>query len=333
MTCLSSGNDVFENGGLSMTDAFKDLCLLMDMDNPRISAYEASMWLDDGFEKMLAQGFLQLAENSEYVTCPDCFDHKEEVVCRDYPGGIVRWFIPCPKHGRVEIQPDELRQWRINLSTVAQTIASQLSLKGNCTEVAPGHVWRLGRWKEPGGVRDILFAVGLNTVNAENCRRAITEARRPMVLIPQSMPAEHFWIGSTPPTISLYAAAEFQDDRIVIDAEYVLDVVRQENLEPAFGEALSPEQLQLMIRKLIRTEGQVKVDDEILLKALQTCGSVRKAAKFLTEQTNQPISKDKVQRAIDRAGGLASVATDRDSNSVVRSRGKDRRDTMPDRPD
>lgn len=315
-----------------MTDAFRYLCLVMDRENPAISAHEASLWPENGFGRLLALGLFCQMENRQYVVCPDCLGHEEEVVCLEHPAGSTRWYIPCQEGGRVEIRPDDLRQWRISLSTVAQVVAKQLKLTGKCTEVAPGHVWRLGRWREPGGVHDILFVVGLNTTHAENCRRAITSAHRPVVLIPRREPAKEFWQGHVPPLISLHAAAEFRDDQILLDAEYVLDVVRQEEFEPASGDVLGPEQLRMMIRRLIRTEGQIKVDDEILLKALQTCGSVRKAAQFLTEQLKQTVTKDQVQRAVSRAGGLAAVAADRDSDSVVRSRGRTRRDTMPNRP-
>lgn len=316
-----------------MTDVFQYLCLVMDEESRTVSAYEASEWPENGFDRLLALGFLNQVENSQYVVCPDCLYHDEEVICLDYPGRRTRWYIPCPESGRVEIRPDEMRQWRISLPNIAQAIAEQLNLTGKCTEVAPGHVWRLGRWKEPGGMHDILFAVGLNTANAENCRRAITSAHRPVVLIPRCEPAKEFWHSKVPQLISLHAAAAFTDDKILIDPEYVLDVVRQEELEPAAEEAVGPEQLRMMIRRMIRTEGQVRIDDEILLRARRTCGSLRKAAAFLTAELKQPVTKDCIQRAVDRAGGLAAVMSDRDSDSVVRSRSKDRRDTMPDRPD
>lgn len=316
-----------------MTDAFKYLCLLMDMDTPRISVHEASMWPDDGFERFLAQGFLQQAENAEYVTCPDCHDHQEEVVCREYPGGIVRWFIACPDCGRVQLEPDEIKQWGINCGAVAQAIASSLSLAGKCMDIGSGRVWRLGRWKLPDGVRDVLFAVGLSSQDGSSLRRAITSAHKPIVLVPRQVPPDEFWVGKTPPLILLHDAAEIVDDQIVLDPHYVLDVVRQDELEPVTTEALSQEQLMLMIRKMIRTERRVELTDEILLAAHQSCGSVRKAAQLLTDQLKQTVSKDKVQRAVDRAGGLASVAADRNSESVIRSRSRDRRDTTPDRAD
>ena len=41
------------------------------------------------------------------------------------------------------------------------------------------------------------------------------------------------------------------------------------------------------------------------------------------------VKKDCIQRAVDRAGGLAAVTEDHDSESVVRSRSRTRRDTMP----
>jgi hypothetical protein len=330
MICGSLVNGVFENGGLSMTDAFKCLCLLMDMDNPRISAYEASMWPDDGFEKILAQGFLQQVENTEYVTCQECFDHEEEVLCRDYPGGIVRWFIPCPEHGRTEIEPDDLKQWAINFDAVARSLASQLNLTGNAVEIAPGHVWRLGRWNVSGRVRDILFVVGLNTANAEACRRAITSAHGPVVLIPHQIPAESYWNGKTPPVISLYAAAEFRKDQIAFDAEYILDVIRQTEVAPSSVESLTLDQIKLIIRKEMRTQGKVQITDDLLIAAYLRCGSYRLAEEFLSKETKQEVKKDRIRRAVIKAGGAKAIVSDRVSDSVVRSTGKGSRDTSPD---
>ncbi len=48
--------------------------------------------------------------------------------------------------------------------------------------------------------------------------------------------------------------------RIQWDPDYIVDVVRQEHIEPATDEQISPEQLRMMIRKFVRTEGQVRVD-------------------------------------------------------------------------
>lgn len=314
-----------------MTESFQFLCLLMDGEYQTVSAYEASDWPQNGFEKLLALGFFNQVENSQYVVCPDCLYHDGEVVCIENPGRSPRWFIPCPESGRMEIRPDELRQWRISLPAIVQAIAGQLSLTGKPTELVPGHVWRLGRWKEPDGLHDVLLAVGLRTKQAENCRRAITSAHKPVVLIPHREPAREFWLGKVPPLISLYAAATFTNDRIQLDPEYFVDVVRQEDLEPAPGESIGPEQLRMMIRKMVRTEGQVRIDDEILLRALRTCGSTRKAASFLSEELQQKVTKDRVQRAVDRAGGVAAVTEDHDSDSVVRSGSRNRRDTMPER--
>lgn len=159
-----------------MTDAFKYLCLLMDMDHPRISTYEASMWPEDGFENIRTLGFVKPVENAQYVTCPDCQNYQEEVVCCELPGNAVRWFIACPECGRVQLEPHDIRQWGIDGETVAQAIARSLSLVGKCMEIAPGHVWRLGRWKLPDGMRDVLFAVGLTSPEGSTLRRAITSA-------------------------------------------------------------------------------------------------------------------------------------------------------------
>lgn len=316
-----------------MTDAFKYLCLLMDMDNPTISVYEASMWPGDGFEKMLVMGFLQHTENALSVTCPDCFDHHEEVICSQYPGGIFRWFIACPDCGRVRLEPKDLRQWGINRGAVAQAIANSLSLAGKCTEIALGHVWRLGRWKLPDGTRDVLFVVGLTSPDGSSLRRAITSAHRPVVLVPHQVPPGEFWVGKAPPLISLHDAAEIADDQIVLDPHYVLDVVRQDELDPGRQDTITLERIKLIIQREVRTQGKVQITDDLMIAAYAQCGSYRDAAKFLSEESETNVGKDRVRRAVVKARGENAGVSDRVSNSVVRSTGRDRRDTQPERMD
>ncbi|MEO2034849.1 MAG: hypothetical protein ABGZ35_22440, partial [Planctomycetaceae bacterium] len=76
--------------------------------------------------------------------------------------------------------------------------------------------------------------------------------------------------------------------------------------------------------------------DDALAAAYAQHGSYREAADALSEQTGQPISKDKVYRAVQRRGGVRAVKSDTNSHSVRRTVASQRRDgkkKIPNRPE
>lgn len=125
----------------------------------------------------------------------------------------------------------------------------------------------------------------------------------------------------------MYEAAEFIEDQIVLDPQYVLDVVRQDELVPAGEGPVTLERIKLMIQREVRTQGKVQITDDLLIAAYNQCGSYREAAIFLTQQCGEKVSKDRVRRAVIKDGGKRATSSDRVSDSIVRSTGRDRRDT------
>ena len=72
------------------------------------------------------------------------------------------------------------------------------------------------------------------------------------------------------------------------------------------------------------------------MAAYKQHNSMRKAAAFLTTETGQTVTKDKVQRAVGRSGGIEAVVSGHDSHSVRRTVASQRRDgkkIIPNRPE
>lgn len=82
---------------------------------------------------------------------------------------------------------------------------------------------------------------------------------------------------------------------------------------------MSREQLTLIIRRQIKAEHKTQLSDDVLMAARRQCGSLRKAADFLSRETGQDVTKDQVFRAVKRAGGLAEIINASDSDSIVRT--------------
>jgi len=109
-------------------------------------------------------------------------------------------------------------------------------------------------------------------------------------------------------------------DRITLDVDEIIAVLGDEssNREASAIEVPTAEDLKLLVRRQIKAEQKTELTDEVYMQAYRQEGSMRKAAKFLTKQTGQLINKDKVQRAVDRLGGINACVDDQDSNSIVR---------------
>lgn len=82
---------------------------------------------------------------------------------------------------------------------------------------------------------------------------------------------------------------------------------------------MSREQFTLLIRRQIKAEQKTHLTDDVLVAARRQCGSLRKAAEYLSSETGQDVTKDQVFRAVKRAGGLAEIINASDSDSIVRT--------------
>ncbi|MEO1994985.1 MAG: hypothetical protein ABGZ17_06885 [Planctomycetaceae bacterium] len=269
-----------------MTESLAPLWLLMERQDAVVSSYAARTWLTDVHATLLTLGVLREAENATWITCPDCFMHEEEVVVQTGPGGQVRYAVPCPEAFRAEVSLEDLRQWRIDVGTVAALVADQLQLAGECTELAPDRVWRLGRWRYQGVMRDMLLARGLDRSDAGNIRRAITGAKRPVVFVPYHPPPSGFWLGKTPPIVRLSEVATFADGQLTLDTSQIIGTIHDADAEASDSvEAVSGHSLSFEIDQKVRNAVRSQLTDDQIIQAYVANGSsARKAAKSLGKQ-------------------------------------------------
>jgi len=311
-----------------MSDPFSLIWPHCDSAEPLFSEHALAPWSAGGFSDLVVAGFLSRTSDSDSVTCPSCGDHVEEVLLTDGPGGRSEFYIYCPATLRVKVQPQLLRQWTVDFDALARTVAGSLSMRGRCTALAPARLWRLGRTKWQGASRDVLFARGLNWLDARAVASQIAHTTRPIVFVADQIPAAEIWPGRIPPIIVLSQVASMCDGRTDIDHDAVLAVILEVEADRATEAAATIDagQLKVMIRQQVKAEEKSQLTDDILVAVYRQEGSVRKAAAFLSTQTGQVVTKDKVQSAIARAGGADAVARTIDSDSVVRTVASQRRD-------
>lgn len=272
------------------------------------------MALGVGLERLIDSGWLRLAENADTITCPGCLDgHEEEVVAVDRPDGTRQFYVPCPENLRVEVSPALLRQRTIDWFALARAVAASLALGGVCVPLADGRLWRLGRTKWQGEFRAVLFARGLTWTDGGDLASQVARTTRPIVFVGDRIPPANIWPGCVPPMIALSQVTNLGESGLVVDHDAVVAAIFEADAMASSPsqEPVRTDQLALMIRRQIKAEEKTQLTDDILVAAYQQEGSVRKAAAFLSERTGQAVTKDKIQGALRRSGGVRAVTRKR----------------------
>jgi hypothetical protein len=278
-------------------------------------------------EQLVAAGLIVPQGTSIRIRCPECGEtHFGTPFLRQQPDGTMRAFIHCRKHGRAQVTDRDLQQWAASVESLVWALATSLSLGGKIVKLNSDRVWRCGRWTYQGGQRDVLFARGLRRHDAIQFRRAITAARRPVIFVGSEIPDADYWQGGIPPLIRLREVATLTNGKIEIDVTQVIGLVKAaddllENDASPGGKHQRKE-----IRRAVKEEIKSLVSDDALVAAFKKYGSYAKAAAGLTQEGFET-NRWAVERAVGRAGGIKKVRRGDDSESIVRSRSSQRRDT------
>lgn len=293
-----------------MLDPIAWLWSFAEARDPVFEAMSMYVMIGDDFDRLVALNIVVRTANAECVSCPACGQHGEEVIAFDYPDGVTRYYVPCPLDFRVEVHPQLLERWTIHWGALAQATASGLALRGMCTPLISDRLWRLGRLKWQGAARDVLLVRGLAWPDGQALARQIAHATRPIVFVGDAIPPTEAWAGRVPPIVRLSQVTSLDHDGPRIDGEAVLSAIvfsDDPQMSTEQDERVSVN-LERIIRRQIRAEAKTQLTDDVLLAAYKQEGSTRKAATFLTATLGAPITKDRIQGAIERAGGLAAVA-------------------------
>lgn len=311
-----------------MSDALELVWPCFDAPTVAFSAEEIARWPTSAFEQLVALGVIREGEPAQYAACPNCPDHHvEEVLYRAWPAG-TRYFIPCPEALRTEVSAEQLRRWTIDFDAVARTVSRALVESGRCTQLVAGRFWRLGRVKWEGAFRDVLLARGLLWPDGAQLATRVDGTGRAIVVVADHIPPRQFWPGLPAPVVSLSAIAQLSDTGISIDSADLFATVKEvdaanRQVRPL---ALTQKEQEHEFRKAAGNVLKSNIGDQIYVQAYVEHGSDRKAAAALTKQLGFKVGKDKVARAVKRAGGPAAVKRTADSDSVGRTVASQRRD-------
>ena len=312
-----------------MTDPLEIVWTFFDNQNLLLSHAEIQRWPPDAFDKLMLLNFVREAGSIDHVACPSCPDrHVEEVVCIPGADDVHHLFIACPANLRVEISPDALRCWMIDVDAVARGLADVITPGGRCTARIASRLWRLGTVSWQGVNREVLLARGLSWPDGGELVQRIGGSGRAIVLVAGAPPPEHIWPELKPTVVALPSVVHLDADTIKIALGDVFALMRNTDAANQMRQpvALSPKQRKREFRNAAGELLKSKLSDDILVQAYLEHGTYRAAADALTDQLGYKISKDAIGRAVKKAGGIEAVRCDVDTDSVRRTVASQRRD-------
>ena len=290
---------------------------------------DLSEWPPGSLQVFQKLGVVRRSAGGLTASCPSCDDgHIEVVAERPGPDGQTRLYIYCPEQLRLEVTAEMCQGWEVNPDGLAACVAAGLGLKGTPKAVVPNRLWRLGRIRCEGTTREVVFAARLGEADATSVVAHVGVGGRAIVIVPRLVPDDRIWPGRVPAVVQLDRVGELDGDQFVIDGVAFMEIVSEAD---AIAESKSllpvdPQVKKQVVRRQLKAEIKGHLNDDVLIAARVTHGSTRKAAAALTQQLGRPVSKDQVQRAIDRAGGLTAISELDDSNSVARTVASQSRD-------
>lgn len=185
-----------------------------DIPDPVLAGDEVGSLGQSVFDCLINLGLLKQADTARHVTCLDCTDqHVEEVLPIKSPDGCTRFFILCPKNGRIEVSRERLLQWTVDYTPLQQALKTAFSVTGDPEEVAPGGIWNLGRAALGGKSRTLWMARGFAWSDSRQLKKALPVGRSPVL----------FFLGQPPETGLVDIPAES-----IIDLKSIVIIERGE---------------------------------------------------------------------------------------------------------
>lgn len=202
----------------------EDLLRRIDLDEPLLTGDDRRAIPAEDWDRVVALGLLREAAAAEFVRCDDCYDRHEEDVQWIAEGGALRPFVECPDVGLVPVDPERLRQWRIDLARFAALLAAALACAGRVEELVPGRLWLLGHLGVAERPREVFLGRGLarrdGATVVAGCTR-LRSAIAPAVLVAGDVPDLRIWNGREPPVLAVPSFVAMEGDALVADRAYV----------------------------------------------------------------------------------------------------------------
>ena len=207
----------------------EQVLLRVDLHRPFVTTDHVRRMPAGTWTTILGSGLVRETESAGAVEC-DCDDGHEADVwyALAAPGRTARPYLRCPELGVVWVETERLRQWAVDLTSLANRLAAALSCAGRVEELVSGRLWLLGRATLGGRPREVFLGRRLadhdGAAVVRGCRRFLGGVA-PVVLVAGVIPETATWRPDPPPVLALAGVVAIEGDRVVADREYVESAV------------------------------------------------------------------------------------------------------------
>jgi hypothetical protein len=207
-------------------DSLHALWTRIDARHPVFTGDDMKEWPESCLERLVGVGLLREAANARHVDCDACATgHREGVqLIESPPGSGFRAYIVCPENGRVHVPPYRLRQWEIDLSSLARALADALPAAAGVEELVPDRVWLVGKTTLGGQATEAFLVRGATwrdfQVVLAGARR-FQETTERVVLVADIVPGDEVWGGDVPAVFALRGLARLQGSSLVVDRSHL----------------------------------------------------------------------------------------------------------------
>ena len=216
------------SGELTFHDTLIRILNRIDTPSEPVFSNDEISWSDDDQAQLTELGILRMAEYAQSIVCDGCEKACiEEVIFINEPvDRNQKAYISCTKRddiGRIPINTDHLKRWRIDLNGLAKQLSALIMGKEDCEVVINNRLWRIGSKRYKRSRADIFLARGTSWADADqifsNAGR-LKECSRPILLVPDQIPND-FPLTFGNRILSLVRLLNWHNDKLYIDTSEI----------------------------------------------------------------------------------------------------------------
>jgi len=195
----------------------------LEVDPPVFHADELSRGFGDRLRQLQAANILQATTSAASASCLECGgDHLRHVTfLADKRTGNRRGYISCPECGPVEIAPEQLQRWAVNVPEFLRASFSSGGAAVTLGEPIGNRLWRIGRATWAGRSREVYFVRAFRRFDDRAIVAEMLRRPKSVLFFPTVLSMKRWESIAANLVIPLDAVLTFDGESFAFDVEYV----------------------------------------------------------------------------------------------------------------
>ncbi|WDI41477.1 hypothetical protein [Bremerella sp. P1] len=184
---------------------------------PVFQASETIRWKSDDWAVIEEYQLLREIEPSGFANCSDC-SRRYEVEYISERGGGLNGYINCEDCGLERVDPDRLKRWEIDTTSLLQVLFGDLKL--SLEEQVPNYLWKVGRANWAGSSRRVWFVRSFLGQHGDAVE-ILKKNPKAIVFAPTKDRSDQWHDATGSLLIPLEGIISFEAGKLVIDVEEI----------------------------------------------------------------------------------------------------------------